>query len=159
MFVDIFNYTEKTTNLTFSTEVKNISDNSLIDNAVIDADGNLVITAVENAKGRAEVEVAQTISHKSYGAKTFSAMITVILESKVPSGIENINSDDLDIYYFDGNLHINNCGGATATIYDVAGNLIDSFYVNSDNYSANLHLNHGIYIVTTNNMKAKISVK
>ena len=47
----------------------------------------------------------------------------------------------------------------TASIYDVSGNLINSFYVNSDNYSANLHLNHGIYIVTTNNMKAKISVK
>ena len=156
---EIFNYTEKTTNLTFTTEVKNISDISLIDNAVIDADGNLVITAVENAKGRAEVEVAQTISHKTYGSKTFSAIIPVILKSKVPSGVENINSDDLDIYYFDGALYINNCGGATATIYDVAGNLIDSFYVNSDNFTANLHLNAGIYIVTTNNMKVKIAVK
>ena len=156
---DIFNYTASKTNLTFTTEVKNINDNSLIDNAVIDADGNLVITAVENAKGSTEIEVAQTISHKTYGTKTFSAMIPVILESKLPSNIENINSDDLDIFYFDGALFINNYGGATASIYDVAGNLINSFYVNSDNYSANLHLNHGIYIVTTNNMKTKISVK
>lgn len=156
---DIFNYTASKTNLTFTTEVKNINDNNLIDNAVIDADGNLVITAVENAKGCTEIEVAQTISHKTYGTKTFSAMIPVILESKLPSSIENINSDNRNIYYFDGALFINNCGGATASIYDVAGNLINSFYVNSDNYSANLHLNHGIYIVTTNNMKAKISVK
>ena len=156
---DIFNYTASKTNLTFSTEVKNINDNILINNAVIDADGNLVITAEENAKGRAEVEVAQTISHKTYGTKTFSAMIPVILESKLPSSIENINSDNRNIYYFDGALFINNYGGATASIYDVAGNLINSFYVNSDNYSANLHLNHGIYIVTTNNMKTKISVK
>ena len=156
---DIFNYTASKTNLTFTTEVKNINDNILIDNAVIDADGNLVITAVENAKGCTEIEVAQTISHKTYGTKTFSAMIPVILESKLPSSIENINSDNRNIYYFDGALFINNCGGATASIYDVAGNLINSFYVNSDNYSANLHLNHGIYIVTTNNMKAKISVK
>ena len=145
--------------MTFTSEVKNINDNSLIDNAVIDTDGNLVITAMENAKGRAEVEIAQTISHKSYGTKTFSAIIPVILESKVPSGVENISSEDLDIYYFDGALFINNYGGATATIYDVAGNLIDSFYVNSDNFTANLHLNAGIYIVTTNNMKAKIAVK
>ena len=156
---DIFNYTASKTNLTFTTEVKNISDISLIDNAVIDADGNLVITAVENAKGSTEIEVAQTISHKTYGTKTFSAMIPVILESKLPSSIENINSDNRNIYYFDGALFINNYGGATASIYDVAGNLINSFYVNSDNYSANLHLNHGIYIVTTNNMKTKISVK
>ncbi len=156
---DIFNYTASKTNLTFTTEVKNINDNILIDNAVIDADGNLVITAVENAKGCTEIEVAQTISHKTYGTKTFSAMIPVILESKLPSSIENINSDNRNIYYFDGALFINNYGGATASIYDVAGNLINSFYVNSDNYSANLHLNHGIYIVTTNNMKAKISVK
>ena len=156
---DIFNYTASKTNLTFTTEVKNINDNSLIDNAVIDADGNLVITAVENAKGSTEIEVAQTISHKTYGTKTFFAMIPVILESKLPSSIENINSDNRNIYYFDGALFINNYGGATASIYDVAGNLINSFYVNSDNYSANLHLNHGIYIVTTNNMKAKIAVK
>ena len=83
----------------------------------------------------------------------------MILESKVPSGVDNIDTEDTDIYYFDSTLFVNNCGGATATIYDVAGNLIDSFYVNSDNFTANLHLNAGIYIVTTNNMKTKIAVK
>ena len=156
---DIFNYTASKTNLTFTTEVKNINDNTLIDNAVIDADDNLVITAVENAKGRAEIEVAQTISHKTYGAKTFSAIIPVSLESKIPSGITNVNIGNINIYYTNSSLFVTNSGGATAAIYDIAGNLIDKFYVNSDKYSTNLHLNPGIYIVTTNNMKTKIAVK
>ncbi len=156
---DIFNYTATKTNLTFTTEVKNINDNSLIENAIIDADGNLVITAVENAKGRTEIEIAQTISHKSYGTKTFSATIPVVLDSKVPSGVDGVSNNNIDINYSNGVLTINNCNGERCLIYNVAGSLIYSCDIKSNLFSTPLMLNGGIYFVITDTQSIKIAVK
>ena len=78
---DVFNYTKTKTNLTFTTEVTNISNNSLVESAVIDEGGNLVVTVPAGAIGSAEVELTQTISHKSYGSKSFTAICKVNAEA------------------------------------------------------------------------------
>ena len=87
---DVFNYTKTKTNLTFTTEVTNISDNTLIESAVIDEDGNLVVTVPTGAIGSADVELTQTISHKTYGSKSFTAICKVNAE---PTLVETITLD------------------------------------------------------------------
>ena len=155
----IFTYPKSTTNLTFETNVSNVSDYTLINNAEIDQNNNLVITAIENAKGEATVELTQTITHKTYGSKTFTATIPVALESKVPSGVEGINTNSTDIYVSNNTLCIDNHNGANAQIYDIAGNMVNTYYINSDKFATSLHLNSGVYIVVVDNAIAKITVK
>ena len=156
---NIFTYPKSTTNLTFVTNVSNVSDYTLINSAEIDQNNNLVITAMEGVKGEAAVELTQTITHKTYGSKTFTATIPVAFESKVPSGIDCISNNNIDINYVNGVLTINNCKGERCLIYNVAGSLIYSCDINSNNFSILLNLNNDIYIVTTDNQRIKIAVK
>lgn len=156
---NIFEYTQSTTNLTFTTVVTNISDANLITSAEVNADGNLVISVPEETKGVAEIELTQTITHKTYGSKEFKTTIPITLEYEdVTTGIDTHSYSDLSTFYNNNTLFIKNANGASAEIYSIFGAKIISFAITDDNFSTQLHLNSGIYIVNCNGKTAKIIV-
>ena len=156
--VEVFNYTQSKTNLTFTTTVTNVSDNLLISNAEIIND-NLVVTIPENMSGVATIELTQSISHKTYGVKSFTANIPVIVEYDPTVGIQNVEISDIYISYLNGNLTVNNCKGEVVAIYDIAGQLITSFTARDNQYTVPINLVEGIYIVNVGNLPVKIAVK
>ena len=155
---EVFNYTQSKTNLTFATTVTNVSDNLLISNAEI-INNNLVVTIPENMSGVATVELTQSISHKTYGVKSFTANIPVIVEYDPTVGIQNVEISDIYISYINGNLTVNNCKGEVVAIYDIAGQLITSFTARDNQYTVPINLVEGIYIVNVGNLPVKIAVK
>lgn len=156
---DVFVYTQSTSNLTFTTDVTNISDAELITSAVVDSEGNLVITVPENSQGNATIELTQTITHKTYGSKTFVTEIPVLVDYNLTDGIEVVEISKTDVYYANGNLYVNDCFGQDVMIYDISGKCVATLTVDDDSFSAPLILRSGIYIVTVNGCNAKIVVK
>jgi len=155
---DIFNYSKTKTNLTFKTEITNISDKVLITDATI-ANDSLYVTASNMISGEAVIELAQTITHKSYGAKTFSTTIPVEVIDNTVTSVNNVASTDISIRYDSQKLIVENCANEIIVVYDISGTVIATFEATHDIFEKALNLKPGIYIVTAKNDVLKISVK
>ena len=155
---DIFNYTNSTTNLTFKTEITDISDRVLITDATI-ANNNLNVTVSDVMPGEGYIELAQTITHKTYGSKTFTTTIPVKVIDNTVTGVENISATDKNIKYEGQSLIVENCANEMIAVYDIAGTLITTFEATRDVFEKVLNLQSGIYIVIAKDHAQKISVK
>ena len=155
---EIFSYSS-TSGCSSTTEVTNVSDNTIISKAEI-VDDRLVVTIPAQAKGTASVEITQTTTHKSSKTtKTFTANIPVIVDFDSTSEIQDIVISDTRIYYTDGILTVENCSGEEVIIYDIAGHIISSFTAIEEIHSTQINLVNGVYIVKVGNLSVKIAVK
>ncbi len=156
---DVFNYSKSKTGLTFTTAVTKISDNVLISSAVVNDEGNLIITVPQAMAGEAEVELTQTITHKTYGTKTFATAIPVTLEYEPVSGINGANTSDVNAYCNGNTLTVENANNACAKLYTVSGELVATFAVTSDNHSEEIDIAAGVYVLNVNNNSFKVMIK
>ena len=155
---DIFNYTNSTSNLTFKTEITNIDNRVLITDASI-ANDSLKVTVSEMIPSEGYIELAQTITHKTYGSKTFTTTIPVKVIDNTVTGVENVSATGKRIRYEGKSLIVENCANEMIALYDIAGTLITSFEATHDVFEKSLNLQSGIYIVIAKDLAQKISVK
>ncbi len=144
---------------TFTTSVANVADENMV---IVEAkmeEGNLVVTALKETSGLATIELAQEIKHKTYGTKTFSAFVPVVVEYDMTTGVQNVEVSDVCVYYADGNIVVKNCKGQKVGVYDIAGQLIASFTATHDIHTSTLNLIEGVYIVKVGKYSLKISIK
>lgn len=93
---NIFNNDKNSSSsISFTTVVDEVSDNLIISNAEI-ANDNLSITIPANAIGEATIKLTQTIKHKTYGTKDFSAIIPVVVSTPKASSI-SLNETEAEV--------------------------------------------------------------
>ena len=153
---EIFNYTNSKTNLTFTTEVTDFNQ-LLLSDVKIEND-TLVVVAAPKATGETTVELTQTIKHKTYGAKTFKAIIPVVLKYDLV-GVEDILNSTAQLYFADGTLYANDYNDEILYVYDIMGNRVATISIEGNNYSTTLNLIPGIYIIASPDKTIKIAIQ
>ena len=152
----IFNYTEKTTNLTFTTEIADFNQ-LLLDDVKIEND-SLIVIAAPKATGETTIELTQTITHKTYGAKTFKATIPVVLKYDLV-GVDDILNSNAQLYFNDGSLYAYGYNDESLYVYDIMGNRVATINVDSNDYNTTVNLVPGIYIVAAPDKTIKIAIQ
>ncbi|MBR5898071.1 MAG: T9SS type A sorting domain-containing protein, partial [Muribaculaceae bacterium] len=123
------------------------------------ANDSLKVTVSELIPSEGYIELAQTITHKTYGSKTFTTTIPVKVIDNTVTGVENVSATGKRIRYDGQSLIVENCANEMIAVYDIAGTLITTFEATHDVFVKALNLQSGIYIVIAKDHAQKISVK
>ena len=114
--------------------------------------GNLSVTP-KGVEGDADI----TIKFNSNG-KVAQSTISINLS---PGNPDKIDSEQVlrSAYYNDRQLYINNCDAFNFTLYNMNGQNIETFHVNSNTFSIPVNKPNGIYILKGSNGKDNIILK